>query len=95
MRFALLLLLMPSLASAEEIGINFDEAFGGASYRGELATMGTGGPRLQLSFNARRGPWTVSVLGGGVMPDFFFIDCYGDECDVPRSAAYSYGGLDL
>jgi hypothetical protein len=95
MRLALLLLLVPSLAYAEEIGVNFDEGIGGASYRGELATMGSGGPRLQLALNVRRGPWTVSVLGGGVMPDFFFIDCYGEECDVPPSASYSYGGVDL
>ena len=95
MRIALLLLLLPSLAHAEEIGLNIDESFGGASYRGELSAMGTGGPRLQIALNARRGPWTVSFLGGGVIPDFFFIDCYGEECDVPPSAAYSYSGFDL
>lgn len=95
MRLAALLVLVPSLAHADDIGIYFDEAVGGASYRGELADYGTGAPRLQLSFSARRGPWTVSLFGGGADPDALTIDCYGDECDGPEPASYAFGGVDL
>jgi hypothetical protein len=83
------------LAHAEEIGIYVDEAIGGASYKGELAEMGTGAPRFQMSFAARRGPWTASLLFGAAIPDFFFIDCYGDECNAPPSAGLGYGGADI
>lgn len=95
MRLAALLLLVPSVVSAEPIGVFVGGGFGGVQYQGELATMGTSAPTMELSFGVRRGPWTVSALGGGADPNALFIDCYGDECDAPTPASYAYGGVDL
>jgi hypothetical protein len=72
------------------------ETFGGASYRGELSRF-DGGPRLQVGFGAWHGPWSLEFFGSGIDPNFFFIDCYGDECAYAAKpeAPLQTWGLDL
>lgn len=75
-------------------GLFVEEGIGGASYRGDLAPFG-GAPRVQISLGIRSGPYTLSILGGATVPDMFYIDCYGDECDPQPTAGYTFGGIDL
>ena len=60
-------------------GYYVDEAMGGADFRGELARY-DGAPRLKIGFGVRRGTWAVEGYGAFLVPDLFYIDCYGDEC---------------
>ena len=78
----------PSPAAAG--GFYFTERFGGASYKGDLARFGTGAPRLQAGVGVVRGPWAVELYGGGMDPDFFFIDCYGEECAAALAPTLSF-----
>ena len=55
------------------------ESLGGAGYRGELARY-DGAPRLQVTGGWRHGDVTYEVSGSFLIPDMFFIDCYGEEC---------------
>jgi len=83
----------PALA---DDGYFVSESLGGASYRGDLASYG-GAPRFQIGFDVRRGPWTVEVFGSFLVPDLFFIDCYGEECAYAARPEAGLGafGLDL
>lgn len=75
-------------------GMFVEEGFGGANYRGDLSGFG-GAPRFQISLGVRSGPWTLSGFGGATVPDAFYIDCYGSECDPQPTASYAFGGIDL
>lgn len=85
----------PAPVSADD-GIFVEESIGGTSFAGGLAGYGGGGPRIQLGIGVRRGAWGLEVLGGAIVPDLFFIDCYGDECArTGRRGGYGYFGADL
>jgi len=77
-------------------GYFFSESLGGAGYRGELAKY-DGAPRFQIGASVRRGPWTVEAFGSFLVPDLFFIDCYGEECAAAARPQAGLGafGLDL
>jgi hypothetical protein len=94
---AVLVLLLVGTASADD-GYFFEESLGGAGYRGELARYGGGAPRFQFGVGVRRGAWTVTGFGAALVPDFYAIDCYGEEeCaafDAP-SPGLGAAGIDL
>jgi hypothetical protein len=83
----------PALAND---GYFLSESLGGASYRGEL-TRYDGAPRFQIGVGVRRGPWTVEAFGSFLVPDLFFVDCYGEECAYAARPQAGLGafGLDL
>jgi hypothetical protein len=68
-----------AMPAAADDGYYVHEAVGGAGYRGELDRY-DGAPRFQVGFGVRRGPWTIDILGSFLVPDFYYIDCYGAEC---------------
>jgi hypothetical protein len=78
-------------------GVYLSESIGGTAYQGGLKAYGTGGPRLSISIGYRRDPaWAVEAVIGAIVPDMFYIDCYGDECgEDPRAGAYGFGGVDI
>jgi hypothetical protein len=80
MRWLIIAIVITAATAAHaDDGYFVDEALGGASYRGELGRY-DGAPRFQLGFGVRRGDWTVEAFGTFLVPDFFYIDCYGEEC---------------
>lgn len=85
----------PSRALADD-GYYFSEAFGGAGYLGELSRY-DGAPKFQFGFGVRRGAWAVEAFGSFMIPDLFFIDCYGEECAYAAKpqAGLGAGGVDL
>src|SRR5258705_8760568 len=68
-----------STAALADDGYFFSESLGGAAYRGELSRY-DGAPRFQIAFDVRRGDVTYEVFGAFMIPDFYYIDCYGEEC---------------
>ncbi len=84
----------PALA---DDGYYIEESAGGGSYRGELSRYGSGEPRVQIGFGVRRGDWTVEAFGTFLVPDLFYIDCYGAECAYAARPQAGLGafGLDL
>ena len=74
-----MVLSTPTAAHADS-GYYIEESLGGGSYDGQISRYGDGAPRLQIGFAARRGDWTVEVFGAGLVSDFFYVDCYGEEC---------------
>lgn len=96
MRWPILALLaMASPAAAD--GVYVGESLGGASYQGDLSSFGGGAPRLQLAGGYVRGPWAVEASITGMVPDLFYIDCYGDEClaAAAPTPGLTQVGLDL
>jgi len=83
----------PALA---DDGYYVDEALGGASYRGELGKY-DGAPRFHLGFGVRRAAWTIEAFGAFLVPDFLFIDCYGEECAYAAKPQAGLGafGVDM
>lgn len=79
MRCAILLLVALSSTAGADGGY-LAESFGGGSYQGDLRDFSTGEFRLGISAGYVRGPWALEVGGAAYIPDFFYIDCYGDEC---------------
>lgn len=73
-------------------GLFVEEGLGVADYRGDL-TAYDGEGRLQLSLGMRRGPYTLSLLGGATLADSYGVDCYGPECT--EAATYAFFGADL
>lgn len=82
MRWAIfaICMVMASSHPARADGAYIGEGLGGTAYHGDFARFGSGAPRLQISGGYVRGPWALEVWGAGLVPDFFYIDCYGDEC---------------
>ncbi len=80
--------------SAAAGGLFIEEGLGGASYQGDLSAFG-GAPRVQISLGLRSGPYTFSALVGATVPEMFYIDCYGDECDPQPTAGYTFAGFDI
>jgi hypothetical protein len=78
-------------------GYYVEESMGGSSYQGQLGQYGDGAPRVQIGFGARRGPWTVEAFGSFMVPDLFFVDCYGSECAYAARPQAGLGafGVDL
>jgi hypothetical protein len=89
--------IMAATPAAADTGVYLEEAFGGGGYQGELSRYGDGAPRVQIGFGVRRGDWTVEALGSFSVPDFGYIDCYGEECAYAArpQAGLSAFGLDL
>lgn len=77
-------------------GYYFEESFGGAGYQGELGRY-EGAPRLRVGFGVRRGPLAYELFGAATIPDFGYIDCYGDECAYAARPTAGLGelGFDL
>ena len=78
-------------------GAYVSESLGGANYDGDLARFGSGAPRVQLAGGYVHGPWAVELSVTGLVPDLFFIDCYGAECAAAAAPALSMTvvGLDV
>lgn len=66
-------------AVAHADGGYFTESLGGASLGGDFARF-PGAPRLAFGGGYVHGPWAVELSVAGLVPDLFFIDCYGEEC---------------
>ncbi|HEY5949821.1 MAG TPA: hypothetical protein VIV40_30205 [Kofleriaceae bacterium] len=77
--FAIAITAASHVAVADD-GYYLEEGLGGGSYNGELGRFGDGAPRLQIGFAARRGSVSYEAFGSFLIPDLFFIDCYGEEC---------------
>ena len=94
---AVIVFVLAGPAHADD-GYFFEESIGGAAYLGELGRYGDGAPRFQFGVGVRRGTWTVSGFGGGLVPDFYAIDCYGEEeCaafEAP-SGGLGFAGVDI
>jgi len=98
MRWLFLAIFVATGTPAAAGGFYLTERFGGASYKGDLARFGSGAPRLQAGLGVVRGPWAVEFYGGGMDPDLFYIDCYGEECDTIAAApslSFVEWGLDV
>ncbi|MCX5742874.1 MAG: hypothetical protein NT062_10300 [Proteobacteria bacterium] len=96
MRIVLVVLLsLVTIARAD--GGYLSESLGGGDFVGELGDHGAGAPRVQLGVGYVRGPWAVELSLAAFMPDFGYIDCYGDECvEASRpKAGLVQVGLDL
>jgi hypothetical protein len=77
-----------------DTGIYAEESLGGGSYRGELARYGDGAARLRFGAGIRRGEWATELYGSFMAPDFFYIDCYSEECAyaaMPKADVISVG----
>jgi hypothetical protein len=70
------------------------EGLGGAAYRGELAAY-DGAPRFHIGFGVRRESSTFELFGAFLVPDAFFIDCYGDECAQLNKPKAGIGALGI
>jgi hypothetical protein len=83
----------PALA---DDGYYVDEAFGGASFRGELGRY-PGAPRFKIGFGVRRSSLAVEAFGSFLVPDLFYIDCYGEECAYAAAPQAGLGafGIDV
>jgi hypothetical protein len=93
MRLLVFLIAITSAAPAlADNGYYLDEAMGGASYRGELARY-DGAPRLKVGFGARRGTWAVEGFAAFLVPDLFYIDCYGAECAYAAAPQAGLGAV--
>ena len=83
MRFLPIVIVLGSVQLAHaDNGYFFEESFGGGGYKGGLSAYGDGGFRLQMGMGHRRGEWSYEALGGAIVPDFLYVDCYGEECNV-------------
>lgn len=71
------LMLCAGVAYAD--GGYFTESLGGAGFGGDLARF-PGAPRLAFGGGYVHGPWALEFTVAGLIPDLFFIDCYGEEC---------------
>lgn len=83
-------------AAHAEDGYYLTESFGGGAYRGELSRY-DGAPRFQIGGGVRRGSWSVEAFGTFLVPDLFYIDCYGAECAYAAKPQAGLGafGMDL
>lgn len=98
MRVALVLVLAVAgthVARADETGVYVQEALGGFAYGGDLGGPGTGAPRFQIGVGLRRGADTAELFVAGAVPDLFFVDCYGAECDGTKPKSFTQIGVDL
>jgi hypothetical protein len=83
-------------AARADTGYYFMEALGGGDYDGQLGAYG-GAPRFEFRFGMRRGATSVELVGTAMIPDFFYIDCYGEECAYAARpvAGLGAGGVDI
>jgi hypothetical protein len=80
MRWLVLAIAITAAAPAHaESGYYFSEALGGGDYDGQLGRYG-GAPRFELRFGMRRDAISFELTGTFMIPDFLYIDCYGEEC---------------
>lgn len=79
MRCSILVMLALCRVAAAD-GAYFTESFGGGSYQGDVGRFNSGAVRLQIGVGYVHGPWALEASVTGYMPDFLYIDCYGDEC---------------
>jgi hypothetical protein len=66
-------------ASADS-GFYMEESAGGAPYRGQLSAFDDGAFRVQFGAVLRRGDTMYRVFGAALIPDYAYVDCYGEEC---------------
>ncbi|HEY5927034.1 MAG TPA: hypothetical protein VIV11_35345 [Kofleriaceae bacterium] len=71
-------------------GYYLTEGFGGGDYDGQLARYGGGAPRFHIGFGMRRDDTSFELFGSFLIPDLYYVDCYGEECAY---AARPQGGL--
>jgi hypothetical protein len=95
MRWLVLAIVLQAVPAAAGDGYFLEESLGGTAYHGDLARFGTGAPRLQIGFNIRRDASTVELFGAFSVPELFYIDCYGAECDGMPPAGLGAIGADL
>lgn len=96
MRSSILVMLALCRTAAAD-GAYFTESFGGGSFQGEVGRFSSGAFRLQVGAGYVRGPWALEASGTGYIPDFFYIDCYGDDCLAAQAppAGLVLANLDL
>lgn len=94
MRWLVMVIVIAAAAPAHaDSGYYVTESIGGSDYKGQLARY-DGAPRFQIGVGARRGPWSVEAFGTFLVPDAFFIDCYGAECayaSKPKAGLGAFG----
>jgi hypothetical protein len=96
MRWLAFAIVLAASSARADNGYYISESLGGGDYKGQLSQY-DGAPRFQIGAGVRRGPWTVEAFGTFLVPDFFFIDCYGEECAYAARPQAGLGafGLDL
>jgi len=96
MRSSILVMLALCTPAAADGGY-LTESIGGGAYQGELGRFSSGEARLQVGGGYVRGPWALEASATIYIPDFYYIDCYGDECLAAQAppAGLVIANLDL